>query len=298
SFRSQRSRRGATSKRQCFVRPAPVEPARLFPMADFDARPLLVTETASVWDVACPGACKHRSDEEYVAATHLVFPYRGVYVHHVGRAETVAEANQVVILNEDEPYRVSHPFEGGDACHSIATSTAILLELAPEHYLLTKDRAAFNRSRLRVDTYTQALAARLRHGLWRGFMDTIEAESLTLTLIRRALGERTSHAPGGSCGRQKLVDRAKLVLASDLGRRWTLADIAAVVGVSPVYLTQLFRQVEGLPLYRYQLQRRLARALDRLGKRVDLTELALDLGFSSYSHFSGAFKHSYGQTPL
>ena len=249
-------------------------------------------------DAACPGACKHRSDEEYVAATHLVFPYRGVYVHHVGRAETVAEANQVIILNEDEPYRVSHPFEGGDACLSIATSTAILLELAPEHYLLTKDRAALNRSRLRVDAHTQALAARLRHGLWRGFMDAIEAESLTLTLIRRALGERTSHAPGGSYGRQKLVDRAKLVLASDLGRRWTLADIAAVVGVSPVYLTQLFQQVEGLPLYRYQLQRRLARALDRLGERVDLTELALDLGFSSYSHFSGAFKHSYGQTPL
>jgi AraC-like DNA-binding protein len=210
----------------------------------------------------------------------------------------VAEANQVVILNEDEPYRVSHPFGGGDACLSIAASTAVLLELAPEHYLLAKDRAAFNRSRLRVDTHTQALAARLRHGLWRGFMDAIEAESLTLSLIRRALGERTSHAPGGSYGRQKLVDRAKLVLASDLGRRWTLADIAAVVGVSPVYLTQLFRQVEGLPLYRYQLQRRLARALDRLGERVDLTELALDLGFSSYSHFSGAFKHSYGQTPL
>jgi AraC-like DNA-binding protein len=196
-------------------------------MADLDARPLLVTEAASVWDVACPGACKHRSDEECVAATHLVFPYRGVYVHHVGRAETVAEANQVVILNEDEPYRVSHPFEGGDACLSIATSTAVLLELAPERYLLTKDRAAFNRSRLRVDTHTQALAARLRHGLWRGF-----------------------------------------------------------------------QQVEGLPLYRYQLQQRLARALDRLGERVDLTELALDLGFSSYSHFSGAFKHSYGQTPL
>jgi AraC-like DNA-binding protein len=112
------------------------------------------------------------------------------------------------------------------------------------------------------------------------------------------LGERTSYAPGGSYGRQKLVDRAKLVLASDLGRRGTLADIAALVGVSPVYLTQLFRQVEGLPLYRYQLQRRLARALDRLGERVDLTELALDLGFSSYSHFSDAFKRSYGQTPL
>src|ERR1700758_4499977 len=246
--------------------------ARRFTMADFDAHPLLTTDTVAVWDVACAGTCRHKSAEERVTATHLVFPYRGVYVHHVGRAETVAEANQVVILNENEPYRVSHPFEGGDACLSIATSTAILLELAPEHYLLTKDRAAFNRSRLRVDTHTQALAARLRHALWRGFMDAIEAESLTLTLIRRALGERTSHAPGGSCGRQKLVDRAKLVLASDLGRRWTLADIAALVGVSPVYLTQLFRQVEGLPLYRYQLQRRLARALGPLCERRPLAE--------------------------
>ena len=72
------------------------------------------------------------------------------------------------------------------------------------------------------------------------------------------------------------MDRAKLVLASNLERRWTLADISAVVGVSPVYLTQLFRQVEGLPLYRYQLQQRLTRALDRLGERVDLTRRPVD----------------------
>src|ERR1700694_298967 len=98
-------------------------------------------------------------------------------------------------------------------------------------------------------------------------------------------------------GRRKLVDRAKLVLASDLGRRWTLAAVAADVGVSPVYLTQVFQQVEGLPLYRYQLQLRLARALDLRGAHCDLTGLALGLGFSSYSHFSGAFKRVSLQTP-
>ena len=75
------------------------------------------------------------------------------------------------------------------------------------------------------------------------------------------------------------MDRAKLVLSSDLGRRWTLAEIGSAVCISPVYLTQLFRQVEGLPLYRYQLQRRLARALDRLGERVDLTESPSTLDF-------------------
>jgi AraC-like DNA-binding protein len=60
----------------------------------------------------------------------------------------------------------------------------------------------------------------------------------------------------------------------------------------------VFRQVEGLPLYRYQLQLRLAQALDLLDDCSDLTGLALDLGFSSYSHFSTAFKQAYGLTPL
>ncbi len=97
--------------------------------------------------------------------------------------------------------------------------------------------------------------------------------------------------------RQKLVDRAKLVLSSDLARRWTLSEIASEVGVSPVYLTQVFQQVEATPLYRYQLRLRLARALDLLGQYEDLTALGLDLGFSSHSHFSASFKQSFGQTP-
>jgi AraC-like DNA-binding protein len=127
--------------------------------------------------------------------------------------------------------------------------------------------------------------------------ETLEAETLTLTLIRRALGERTSHAAGASVGRQRLVDRAKLLLSSDPARRWTLSEIGAAVGVSPVYLTQVFQQVEGLPLYRYHLRLRLARALDLLGEYDDLTSLSMDLGFSSHSHFTASFRQAYGRTP-
>jgi len=76
-----------------------------------------------------------------------------------------------------------------------------------------------------------------------------------------------------------------------------LADIAAEVRGSPVYLTQVFQQVEGLPLYRYQLRLRLARALDLLGEYENLTSLGLDLGFSSHSHFSAAFRRIYGRSP-
>jgi AraC-like DNA-binding protein len=267
-------------------------------MADLDSHPLLITDTLAMWDVLCSGTCRHKSAEECSAHTHLVFPYRGAYVHHVGRTATVAELNQVIFFNKEEPYRVSHPIAGGDANLSVRINPSALLELTPIQHLLSENRTALNKSRLRIDARTQVLMALLRHGLARGVIETLEAETLTLTLVRRALGERTSHAAASTIGRQKLVDRAKLVLSSDLGRRWTLAEIAIEVGVSPVYLTQVFQQVEGLPLYRYQLQLRLARALDLLGEYVDLTVLALDLGFSSYSHFSSTFKQTYGQTPL
>lgn len=266
-------------------------------MADFSARPLLTTGTAEVWDVVCAGKCRHKGDEECSYATHLVFPYRGAYVHHVGRTEAVAETQQVVFINEGEGYRISHPVEGGDASLSVSLSAAAMLELSPQPYLVPKGPLRFNQPRLRVDAETQALAALLRHGLARGFMQPLEAEALTVTMVARALGERSSHAPGASAGRQKIVDRAKLALASDLARRWSLEEVAQEVGVSPIYLTQLFQQVEGMPLYRYQLQLRLARALDLLGDYDDLTELALDLGFSSHSHFSSAFRKAYGRTP-
>jgi AraC-like DNA-binding protein len=141
------------------------------------------------------------------------------------------------------------------------------------------------------------LVALIGHSLRHNIAEPLEAESLALTLVQRALGPRTTHAAGASVGRQLLVDRAKLVLTSDLARRWTLAEIATEVRCSPVYLTQVFQQVEGLPLYRYQLRLRLARALDLLAHYDDLTTLSLDLGFSSHSHFSAAFRDAYGRSP-
>src|ERR1700749_5163294 len=117
-------------------------------MAEINSHPLLATNTLSLREVLCSGTCKHKSAEDCVSTTHLVFPYRGVYVHHTGQVETVAEANQVVFLNEGEPYRVSHPLEGGDARLSIVIAEATLLDLAPSAFRHAKDRILFNRPRL------------------------------------------------------------------------------------------------------------------------------------------------------
>ena len=264
---------------------------------EFTVYSLLRSPTVAIRDTKCQGSCRSMSPEECTTATQLIFPYRGVYVHHVGHDQAVAEANQVLFFNAQEGYRVSHPVAGGDGSLTLVIEESQLQELAPVEILHRSSGVAFRRRRLRIDAPAQALVALLRHGLHQKVAEPLEAEVLALTLVRRTLGPRSSHAPGASVGRQKLVDRAKLVLSSDLMRRWTLAEIAGELRVSAVYLTQVFQQVEGLPLYQYQLRLRLARALDLLARYDDLTTLALDLGFSSHSHLSATFRRVYGCSP-
>jgi AraC family transcriptional regulator len=267
------------------------------PMSELTVQSLLQSPTVAVRDVCCRGSCRRESTEECASKTHLVFPYRGAYVRHLGRDNAVAEASQVLFFNKGESYRVSHPVEGGDASLDLVVDEVLLRELAPKALVRNGAHLVFRKQRLRIDPRAQALVALLRHSLREGIAEPLEAESLALTLAQRALGLHTTHAAAGSTGHQRLVDRAKLVLASNLSRRWTLADVAAEVGGSPVYLTQVFQQVEGVPLYRYQMNLRLARALHLIGQYDDLSALGLDLGFSSHSHFSAAFQRIYGRTP-
>jgi len=267
-------------------------------MSELSVHLLHETPALAVRDVLCSGSCRHRSPTEYATATHLAFAYRGVFMRHVGKSEAVGQANQMIFFNSDEEYCISHPVEGGDACLSLRVADDLLCELAPAHQLARGSVIRFRQQHRGIDSQSQAMAALLRHRLVRGVSEPLESETLAFALIKRSLGECPSHASVTRIGCKKIVDRAKLVLAADVSRRWTLAEIGQEVGVSPVYLTQLFRQVEGVPLYRYHLRLRLSQALHMLGCYDDLTALGLDLGFSSHSHFSAAFRQAYGQSPL
>lgn len=266
-------------------------------MPGFRTTPLLETQIVQVWDACCDGNSAHEGEAAWRDIAHLVFPYRGLYVRQHDDVPCVAEPGQVLLSNAGANYRIAHPVPGGDSSLVVLVEAGMLREIAPPSLLTDDDALAFRQPRLRIDARAQALVAMLRHSLREKIAEPLEAESLALTLVQRSLGPRTSHVAGASSGRQRLADRTKLVLATDLSRRWTLADIAVEVGVSPVYLTQVFQQVEGLPLYRYQLRLRLARALDLLAEYDDLSQLSLDLGFSSHSHFSASFQQVYGRSP-
>jgi AraC family transcriptional regulator len=218
-------------------------------------------------------------------------------MRHVGKDQSVADANHVLFFNATEGYQVSHPVVGGDSSLSLTLSDPVLRELAPRTILSDRAVTGFRLQHLGIDPRAQALVALLRHGLESRTIEPLEAENLTLTLISRSLGPRTSHESRTTHGSRRLTDRVKVLLAGDLSRRWTLAEIAAEIRGSPVYLTQVFQRVEGIPLYRYHLRLRLARALDLIPGCDDLSALAVDLGFSSHSHFSAAFRQAYGRSP-
>lgn len=85
---------------------------------------------------------------------------------------------------------------------------------------------------------------------------------------------------------------ARLRIAPDL------ADIAHVTGLSPSHFAKKFRASTGLSLHRFINRRRLQAGLDALRSRtVPLASLAIDLGFSSQSHFTRLFHDLTGMTP-
>ena len=111
-------------------------------------------------------------------------------------------------------------------------------------------------------------------------------------------GEDERGPQGGTAAQKELVAKAKRFSSNHPTQRIRLADVGQALGVSPVYMTDVFRQVEGVPFYQYALRKRLERAIRLLpGYQADLSTLALELDFASNSHFTTAFRRAFGCTP-
>lgn len=78
----------------------------------------------------------------------------------------------------------------------------------------------------------------------------------------------------------------------------SLSDLARLVGLSPSHFAKKFRNSTGLSLHRLVNRRRLFAALELLKEQSQpVARVALDLGFSSQSHFTHLFSSLIGMTP-
>jgi AraC family transcriptional regulator len=103
--------------------------------------------------------------------------------------------------------------------------------------------------------------------------------------------------------RQKQVARERVeqviqILSSNLAEPPALEQLGRQVGCSPYHLSRSFSREMGMTIPQYLRQIRMERAAELLkSARFNVTEVALEVGYSSLSHFSHAFCETMGCCP-
>ena len=93
------------------------------------------------------------------------------------------------------------------------------------------------------------------------------------------------------------INKCKDFIFSHLHDRITLEDLAAEADCNPNYLSQLFKECEGISISGYILQEKINRAKNLLiYSDYSYIEIATYLGFSSQSHLGTQFKKRTGYT--
>jgi AraC family transcriptional regulator len=280
-------------------------------MADYlRAQTLFRGSLVAVYDLSCHAPCGNRSAEEQSVSHSIVFPRSGVFIKQISeRDQLVAEWTRILFFNRHETYRVSHPITGGDNCTTIDFEADALV-----HFLCSMDSSIAELPdrpfRVSATTSSAPLALnlhRLRRLLLTGqSVDPLRVEESCASMLADSIASvyrrrRIMRKPIREVTRQAhrdLIDRTRIVLARRFRDKLSLGELAQAVFSSPFHLARIFRRETGMSLHGQQNRLRLRLALEHLAAgKPDLTMLALELGFSSHSHFTQAFRSEFGCAP-
>jgi AraC-like DNA-binding protein len=121
---------------------------------------------------------------------------------------------------------------------------------------------------------------------------------LFLTEALRIGGADAALVRGDRFRMDKRLRLAVDYIEAHLGERVGLLDVSLVAGLSPTHLSTLFRTELGVSPHSYIIERRLARARQRLARSDDpIALVALECGFSDQAHMTRVFRQRLGQTP-
>jgi len=245
------------------------------------------------------------------ARNHLfVFPRTTVSIRHEGRPEFITGPPFVTLYNRGQRYRRARVTRDGDRCEWFALAPPLLLEVLAETDPAVVERPAapfavshgpsepglYLRQRRLVDCLRSATPP-----------EPLEVEETALGIARdvavlaeRARGRSVEAppAPDPSPRHRDLAESAKRLLAASFREPLGVAELARRLDSSPFHLCRVFRAQTGWSLHRYRDEIRLRAALEELpGRHGDLSALALELGYSSHSHFTAAFRRAFSVAP-
>jgi AraC-like DNA-binding protein len=264
-----------------------------------------------VRDYRCRAGRGGPAAEEHSDSNNIVLMRHGAFCKHFGRRSVTADVNQAVFFAQGSTYRVSHPADCGDRGTVFTPSPRVLSDIIRELDPSVDDRP--ERPFPSVTAPCDPGVFWRHHGLVRRLLadesdppEPLWADVTALQLIADVLEAAFArHGPprrrlrsGTDADHADRAEAAKTYLSGRLSERITLDDVARAVHASPFHLARVFQQRTGVPVHRYLTRLRLRAALEQLADGADdLTALSLELGFSSHSHFTGAFRREFGRTP-
>lgn len=237
----------------------------------------------------CPGGQSGWQQEAQDVAL-IELPLTGMDVRSVRSLEWVVTVGTAALHGANEDFSIRSPSLRPRRSTWMALSPGLLAELAP----------TFTPALVRTSPRTALLQLRLRQADAR----SMDHEELSLMLVQSVLCD--ARMPSASCAVQAHPPAAwrRLALALDeclaahCDEALSLESLARRCAVSAFHASRVYRRVTGQTLHRQLNRLRLREALFQLPqRRGQLTELALELGFASHSHFSQAFKTEFGHPP-
>ncbi|MDD6380689.1 MAG: AraC family transcriptional regulator [Lachnospiraceae bacterium] len=104
--------------------------------------------------------------------------------------------------------------------------------------------------------------------------------------------------PAGTSDSDKDILKAAKYISENYNEHITLSSLAQMVGLTPSYFSRKFTQVTGTGMKEYLSYMRLDAAANQLRSTThNITEIAMDCGFSDSNYFKDAFKKMYGVSP-
>jgi AraC-like DNA-binding protein len=97
---------------------------------------------------------------------------------------------------------------------------------------------------------------------------------------------------------QERVEQVIFLLEQNLASPLSLEELGKKIGCSHFYLSRIFSAQTGKTITQYLRQLRMERAAELLKSReYNVTEVSLEVGYASLSHFSAAFHETFGCCP-
>ncbi|MBU3677745.1 MAG: helix-turn-helix transcriptional regulator [Chitinophagaceae bacterium] len=239
---------------------------------------------------ACPSAMEWIND-------YIYFNVNGIS-HAKETTCLVSQENQWVVLH--------YTLAPGDCLFQFPVhQNQISLHIDQAYFEKYNEEVNFNIEKQSICCNTQSKLHELLNCNLQGFARKLFLESTALYLVYQVLKNNlVFNLNCDACSflnrplEMEKVQQAKQFILANLETNLTIPSIATQVGTNSCYLKKAFKEVFGQTIFEFVQENRMVKAKHLIEKnQFTLSDISMEVGYSSLSSFSQAYKNYFGISP-